>query len=129
MTADQIRQVVEQTARSRYWRQHDAEIILASVKHTGLTMAAFAREYGLSVQRLRRWHQLLGDVDPSARAGDETRLPGPHFHPVHVIVGDGARAGPTFELVLRGGRRIAVSADFDEDSLERLVRFTERLGC
>lgn len=128
MTRDEIRHVVERTAQSRYWRKRDAEIIVAAMAHTGMTVSAFAREFGICVQRLRRWKQVLAGEGALAVPSGTSGAPSAAFHAVHVVV-DEPEDDKTFELVLRGGRRIAVRADFDESSLERLVRFTERLGC
>ena len=126
MNHDQIRSLVTQKLTSRYWRRPDAEVIVAALLHSGMTVSAFGREFGVCVQRLGRWRKrLVGHGE-----GDGSGLPATGFHPVHVVVGDaGANQVATFELVVRGGRRIAVHSDFDEQSLARLVRFVERLGC
>jgi transposase-like protein len=127
MEAHEIRALVEQKLASRYWRQDDAEVIVGAMLHSGMTLSAFAREFGVCVQRLRRWRERIGS-QPSIGQSPATAV-ATAFRPVRVVVGPEKARVPTFELVVRGGRRIAVAPDFDEASLERLIRFTERLGC
>src|SRR5213594_2311839 len=107
---------------NRYWRAADAERVLEAWRGSGRTVAAFAREHGLSAARLLRWRARL-------------RLPAaPVFHPVRVVGRQRsnpiapARSEP-LELELRGGRRIRVPAGFDAALLEELVRTVEGWGC
>ncbi len=107
---------------NRYWRAADAERVLEAWRGSGRSVAAFAREHGLSDRRLLRWRARLA---PTVA---------PVFHPVRVV----SRAGPSpmaparpepLELELRGGRRIRVPSGFDPALLEDLVRTVEGWGC
>jgi hypothetical protein len=104
-----------------YWREHDAERVLAIWSQSGLTLSAFARQCGLSVRRLTRWKRRL------EASG------GPRFHPVEVVTEGGRRNERTpdsgVELVLASGRRIAVRRDFDPQSLLQLLEVLESLAC
>jgi len=110
-------------ARNPYWREGDARSVVEEWSRSGLGLREFARRYGLSEGRLRRW---------SERLGRRRRL---KFHPVAVQVdgvstrppGSGDEAG--IAVVLRGGRRVAVGRDFDEEVLARVVRVVESWPC
>ena len=105
---------------SRYWRASDAERVLEAWSQSGQSGAAFAREHGLSRARLLRWRDRL------------KRSAAPKFHPVRVVQRGEPIAvaeGVALELVLCGGRRIRVHADFDAKHLERLVRTIESWAC
>lgn len=106
---------------SRYWRGDEAERILAAWRHSGGTLAAFARAHGLSPVRLARWRDRL---QRSAR---------PIFHPVRVITGPRRRpvrevAPAPLELVV-GDHRIMIRAGFDAELLAELVRVVEGWRC
>ena len=120
------RAAVEAAAANPYWREADARVVLTAWRESGLSLAAFARQFGISVQRLRRWHHDLegpDSVDAVACA--------PKVHPVQVVFDGLAAAEPApsaeLELVLLGGRRVIVRAGFDADVLARLVRAVESL--
>jgi hypothetical protein len=105
---------------SRYWRAADAERVLEAWRRSGEGGAAFARRQGLSVRRLLRWRERLRESKA------------PVFHPVRVVErGEliGVAGTGALELELRGGRRIRVSAGFDPELLEELVRTVEGWGC
>jgi transposase-like protein len=106
---------------NRYWRAADAERVLAAWRGSGQSVAAFAREHGLSATRLLRW-----------RARLELSV-APVFHPVRVVERlrpPTTPAGPEpLELELCGGRRIRVPARFDPELLAELVRTVEGWGC
>ncbi len=109
-------------ARNPYWREGDARVVLEEWSSSGLEVAEFARRHGLRAGRLRRWSERLG-----ARRGLK-------FHPVELRL-DGVSAGPPVSgeggvaVVLRGGRRVAVGRDFDEELLARVVRVVESWPC
>ena len=106
---------------NRYWRAVEAEQVLEVWRRSGQSAAAFAREHELSAARLLRWQARL---EPGAS---------PVFHPVRVVrrvTSSSATSSPEpLELELRGGRRIRVSAGFDPELLEALVRAVEGWGC
>lgn len=110
--------------RSRYWREEEAQVVLEDWRDSGLELEEFARRYELSPRRLRRWSERLGgDAEPELR-----------FHPVALQVDGPTRERPAsetsgVELVVPGGRRIAVEREFDEELLARVVRVVESWSC
>ena len=55
-----------------YWREPDAELVLSLWQDSGQSLSAFGRQFGISVQKLRRWRHRLRDrelltLPPSVR--------------------------------------------------------------
>lgn len=106
----------------RRWREAEAGTVLKEWARSGLGLEEFARRHGLRPQRLRRWSERL-------RQG---RVP--TFHPVELCLDGSATLEPSsprggVELMLPGGRRIAVSRGFDVELLSRLVHVVESWPC
>ena len=104
---------------SPYWRDAQAEAVLSAWSASGGSLFRFARQHGVSVSRLYRWHRRLG--------GDSAV----QFHPVELVrppVGD-LGVGGGVELVLRDGRRVALRRGFDPVLLEEVVRTAESWSC
>jgi hypothetical protein len=100
---------------SRYWREEDARVVLEEWSSSDIGLTEFARRHGLSERRLRRWSERLGRM---------------RFHPVElrldgVTTGEAANGDGGVAVVARGGRRVAVGRDFDEELLARVVRVVE----
>jgi hypothetical protein len=106
-----------------YWGAEEAEAVLEAWRESGQSMAAFARERGLVRGRLARWQRRL-----KTRSRDSQAIA---FHPVRVVLPPhgGPEAKPAIELVLSGGRRVAVHRGFDAVVLEELVRVVESWPC
>ena len=109
-------------ARSRYWREEDARVVLAEWSSSGLELEEFAGRHELKARRLRRWSERLG---PGRRV---------RFHPVELRfdgfpTGEAVRGEGGVAVVLRGGRRVAVGRDFDEELLARVVQVVESWSC
>lgn len=110
---------LDQALETSYWREADARAVLRALVESGETLPRFAARHGIEPGRLRRWEKRLG------------RKPEFTFHPVEVVDrAPKARAEingrpDVLELVLRGGRRVVVSAEFDADFLRRLVATVE----
>src|SRR4051812_14088230 len=105
---------------------HWAEII-REYRRSGLTQARFCREHGISYHSLRWWARRLdagcsGDTPPRRKPVPASpRPPMPEaarFLPVRIIEADTARlvverprdSQPSIQVILDGGRRIAVGA-------------------
>jgi hypothetical protein len=124
-----------------YW----SDVILA-YRRSGLTQGGFRRENGVSYHSLRWWLRGLG----AETAAAAHRRPKPRaatrktaerdpigFLPVRVV-GAGADHSPggvpgdamsPIQVLLAGGRRVAVGAGFDPDTLHGVVAALEALGC
>jgi hypothetical protein len=104
-----------------YWRSSDAQEILDLWRRSGMSMAAFARSRGLELSRLARWRKRLS-------AGES---PSPGFHRVRVVESLAAPepAGQGVEVLVVGGRRVAVRPGFDGDLLAEVIRILESLSC
>ena len=111
------RERVAAVCRSRYWREEDARVVLGECSRSGAGLGEFARRHGLSERRLRRWSERLA-------LGGRMR-----FHPVELRLDASTSEGPDGDcgvaVVVRGGRRVAVGRDFDEQLLARVVRVVE----
>jgi hypothetical protein len=107
--------------RSRYWRGEDAQVVLDEWSSSGLELEEFASQHQLEARRLRRWSERLGPGRGGRFHHVELRLDG-----VRREAGSG-EGGVT--VVVRGGRRIAVGRDFDEELLARVVRVVESWPC
>ena len=85
-------------------------------EHSGLTVASFCEQEGVSTASFYRWRNLLGDRQSTARSTDEqpTGTPGtpggvgdvPTFLPVRVT-----RADAPVSIQLPGGVRVEVPAE------------------
>lgn len=87
--------------------------LVAAQKKSGLSVAAFAREHGVSVWRL---YQAGRSKRKRKRRSKERR---PEF--VEVAVKSESPEAAPLELVLRSDLRVLVPAGFDEVTLRRLV--------
>ena len=123
MYARDVESALKAAAENPYWREADAVMVLSLWRDSGQTLSAFARQYSLSVQRLRRWHRRLEDQEL------------PKFHPVQVVpdamvpsVKASAEVGGV-EIALGNGRRLIVRPGFDEATLARVLQVLESLAC
>jgi hypothetical protein len=130
--------------KASYWAG-----IIRRYRKSGLTQAQFCRENDIAFHSLRWWlHQ------PRAKRAMEAlrvttgrkALPGPqaparpgvaHFMPVRIVETAADREPdrpipgslPPIQVLLGGGRRIAVGPGFDTDVLRRVVVALELPGC
>lgn len=101
----------------RRWTEEEASQALAALDRSGLPLATFAIQEGLSPQRLSRWRNRLG---PTAAPMFEEI---PTNEIASAVGGDaGARSAPEpFEIVLSSGRIVRVPTSFDAAALGRLL--------
>lgn len=111
MTRDEIAAL---GARKR-WTVMEGRAVMRAMQATGASVAAFAAEHGLHVERLRRWRKRVGKgaVVRSGGTPKTLRIP---VVPVAVVGG----AAVKFEVVI-GDVVVRVPAGFDEAALRRLL--------
>jgi hypothetical protein len=131
----------EHEPRSVYWRRQ-----IEAWSASGLTQAEFCRRCGLSLASLRWWKWKLKSSaaatksSSSARRSDRSTAgpKSPRFLPIRVVPPrklEGRSSEPAelptevYELVLRGGHRLRVPADFDPAVLHRLILTVEATSC
>lgn len=104
-----------------YWREDDGRIALEVWQQSGVSLAAFARQHGLGLHRLRWWRDRLRRGNASAPLSPAAIVP-------VTVVGAPrpvATLGATMEVVLESGRIVRVGVEFDAEALARLVRALE----
>ncbi|MGH8749710.1 MAG: IS66 family insertion sequence element accessory protein TnpA [Burkholderiales bacterium] len=103
------------------WQLADGELMVAALRASGETPAAFARRHGLHEVRVQRW---------VARVGRKARPAAPvqpvAFAPVHVTSAQPAVSG--LEVVV-GGAVVRVGRGFDGDLLRRVVAALGEASC
>jgi transposase-like protein len=112
----------EHPSRHRRSRAEVAELV-ASFERSGLNRTEYCRQHGLSLSSLRRYSQRMGDAGRGSSDRRESRTPAVSLIPVEVVDRSSAyQASQTALFVeLSCGRRIGVSAGFDEATFRRLI--------
>ncbi len=98
-------------AKGERWSADHARAVLAALAKSGQSLAAFARERGISEQRLYFWRK---------RLESETATQPPAFVEVRHSGAD------VVEIELRSGRRVRVPACIDGAVLRRLIDALEQ---
>jgi transposase-like protein len=88
----------------RRWTPDDARAVLGRLESSGLTVREFAEREGLDRQRLYRWRTQFG----------------PTAVPTFVEIARPVR-GAAIEVVLRSGHVLRVPAEFETETVRRLV--------
>jgi len=95
----------------------DIKSILGEFAASGQSVGAFARSRGLAVWRLR---YALARRD-GKRPTQAKRSTAPVLIPVRVVEGK-SNPSSSLELLLVGGHRVRIEADFDAELLRRVVK-------
>jgi hypothetical protein len=74
MSTRSTTQQKRQSRRWRQWRAEEAQEHLAAWRASGLPLGTFARQRGLSPERLRWWTQRLGDWNEEPPGAEGTAL-------------------------------------------------------
>jgi hypothetical protein len=109
-------------ARGRLrWQLADGELMVAALRASGETPAAFARRHGLHEVRVQRWVARVG-----RKARSATPVQPVAFAPVRVTSAQPAVSG--LEVAV-GGAVVRVSRGFDDDLLRRVVAALAEAAC
>ena len=110
----------------KHWTRQQGRVVLAAGGRSGVSLAAFARRYGVDPRRLYWWR---GQLSKEAKSVTFKEIA---LSRVHLPVRPAPQAGDVttgFELVLRSGHVVRVSAAFDGVALRRLLEVLEKSGC
>jgi hypothetical protein len=106
--------------------------LLNDFRKSGLTHAAFCQLRDISLHAFRKRLYAPRPVEVPSRPSETTPSPVPAFLPV-TLLADPPRPETTplrpLELILPGGRRVAVAPGFDADTLRRLLSVLEGPPC
>jgi len=122
--------------RSAAWNREWARQHVEAQAESGLSVADFCFAYGLPVRTFYTWRRRLNAKRP-ASPGEDT-ISWLAVHPLfaevavlspELVSGECVSSESLAEVVLRGGRRLEVGADFDAEALRHLVALLESLPC
>jgi hypothetical protein len=97
--------------------------MVAALRASGETAAAFARRHGLQEARVQRWVVRVGSKAKARSAEPVQRVA---FAPVRVSSAEPAVSG--LEVVV-GGAMVRVGRGFDDDLLRRVVAALGEASC
>ena len=103
------------------WQLADGELMVAALRASGETPAAFARRHGLHEVRVQRWVARVGRKARSAAPAQPVA-----FAPVRITSAPPAVSG--LEVVI-GGAVVRVDVGFDGDLLRRVVAALGEASC
>ena len=117
--------------RSQAWNREWGRQHLEAQAESGLSVHDYCFAYGLEAHTLYNWRRRLNRERPTPTGKDDaSRLPAQLVFAEVVLVSPAPVSSESVvEVVLRGGRRLQVGADFDEEALRRLVGLLESLPC
>ena len=105
-------------AANRYWGEPKGRAALAGLEASGLSLAAFSRETGITARRLAWWRR-RDTVEPAGKI---------EFIPVEAARPARAASDGVMEVVI-GDVRIRVGPGFDADALRRLLAVVAEPAC
>jgi hypothetical protein len=132
----------------RRLRAAEWAVLIEEWQQSGLKLPEFCRQRGLSRGTMQGWvykPALKRAIEAARREGPDKTVktsrerppvepsPSPAFLPVHFAEVSAPTLPPTvraaIEVVLGGGRRVAVGPGFDEQTLRRVVAVLESRPC
>jgi hypothetical protein len=103
------------------WSEHEARGVLNAQRKSGLSLERFARERGLTPQRLRFWKAKF-DGKSTALVQSPAPLA---LLPVQVTEAAPSKRGEPVAVYLRSGHIVKVGRGFDEEAFARVVAVLE----
>ncbi len=118
-------------AEARRLRLEHWQRVLEEFTASGLTPTEFCRRESITVHAFYWWRRQVKEWQQSERPASTAKETSSRaaFFELKRRPGDLESTGYPFELELRGRRRLRVSARFDPESLQALVRTVESLPC
>ena len=132
--------------RSAAWNREWARLHVEAQAESRLSVQDSCSAYGLPVRAFCAWRRRVNAKGAASR--DQDTISWLAVHPLFAEVTVSSPApesaegvspesvslkpvcsAPVAEVVLRGGRRLSVNANFDEGALRRLVALLESLPC
>ncbi len=108
--------LLDEILASRRWTQKDAQLVLAALEASGLSLSVFAARHKVQAQRIALWRQKLKVL------GETTRPSAPVSF---VKVGPRPAALPTcpyrYELHLAGGDTLCIEGAVDAGAIRTLL--------
>ena len=98
------------------WSEAEARRVLDAWKRSGLRLQTFAKQRGLTPERLRRWRVKFDEAEHPRRLQ-------PALLPVRLT--EVSQHGEPITVLLRTGHMLKVSHGFDEDAFARVVALLE----
>jgi hypothetical protein len=111
--------VVEAAMSHGQWTEVEARGVLSALAKSGMPLERFARERGITPQRIYWWKKKL-------EAKDEGKSNALALLPVSVPAPAEPRRGEPVTVLLRSGHMIKVARGFDEEAFARVVEILER---
>ena len=112
--------------RARRWRVSHAEVVVAALERSGLSLARFARRHGLHVKRLARWRARLRKRRSPPSCSEqplqlvEVTVRDDH-EPDPIELAPAATPPPSSLAVTVGQATVDIPVGFDQDHLRRVV--------
>ena len=116
-------------AEARRLRLEHWQRVLEDFTASRLTPTEFCRQESITVHAFYWWRRQVREWQQSDRPAAKEADPRPAFFELRRRPEDLESAVYPFELELRCRRRLRVSAGFDPESLQALVRAVEALPC
>jgi hypothetical protein len=103
------------------WSEHEARGVLSAWRRSGLTLEKFARDRGLTPQRVRWWKaKLEGKTTALVRSESSLAL-----LPVQVTESAPSKRGEPVAVYLRSGHIVKIGRGFDEEAFARVLAVLE----
>lgn len=106
------------------WSEHEARGVLNAQRKSGLSLERFARERGLTPQRLRFWKAKFDGKSTALVPAQPAPLA---LLPVQVTEPAQSKRGEPVAVYLRSGHIVKVGRGFDEEAFARAVALLEGL--
>ena len=107
------------------WSASKAKRVLAAAERSGLSIEAFAREQGITPQRLYWWRRRLREQRTSTSSNEATALVSVPQQVSFVELTAEAERPASIEIVLGNGRIVRVPPTFDDDTLLRVLAIAD----